>query len=178
MFDNLILTPTALNMQIAWLVRKILFSRLGFDSGRDGLSTRLYSNFHLREDSNSEQDQGNRIELLRDVFIWAYERSCLRYSHTRKEIGEPDRFRIRYRNLITEVVTAVVRGKMNKKEAIKITRQYAHHSVPMEDQAGFVEEVEKDLMSLHEGNIGRHRLRLSEYQDGSQNGSNFFAYLS
>jgi Fic family protein len=107
----------------------------------------------------------NRVELLRDVFMWAYERSCLRYSNTRKELGEPDHFRIRYRNLITEAVTVIVRGKMNKKEAIKIIRQQAHLSVPVEDQARFIEEVEIDLMSLHEGNIGRHRLRLSEYQE-------------
>ena len=51
----------------------------------------------------------NRIELLRDVFVWAYERSCLRYSITRKELGEPDPFRMRYRNAITETVARFIR---------------------------------------------------------------------
>jgi hypothetical protein len=38
-----------------------------------------------------------RIELLRDVFIWAYGRSCARYSAVRQSLGEPDPFRLRYR---------------------------------------------------------------------------------
>lgn len=42
----------------------------------------------------------NRIELLRDVFAWAYKRSCARYSAVRQSLGEPDPFRLRYRALI------------------------------------------------------------------------------
>ena len=38
----------------------------------------------------------NQIDLLRDVFIWAYERSCALYSATRQTLGEPDAFRLRY----------------------------------------------------------------------------------
>jgi hypothetical protein len=41
----------------------------------------------------------NRIELLRDVFVWAYERSSARYSAVRQSLGEPDPFRLRYRAL-------------------------------------------------------------------------------
>jgi Fic/DOC family len=32
----------------------------------------------------------NRIELLRDVFIWSYERSAERYAAVRQSLGEPD----------------------------------------------------------------------------------------
>jgi len=46
----------------------------------------------------------NRIELLRDVFVWAYERSCARYSAVRQSLGEPDPFRLRYRKKIYEFV--------------------------------------------------------------------------
>lgn len=106
----------------------------------------------------------NRIELLRDVFVWAYERSCLRYSVTRKELGEPDPFRMRYRNAITENVSRVVKGCMDKRAAIAFIREYARLSIPPEDQAHFVESVERDIMSLHEGNIARHRIRDIEYE--------------
>ena len=34
---------------------------------------------------------------------------------------------------------------------------------PQEDQMRFIEVVETELMSLHEGNIARYRLRPSEY---------------
>src|SRR5690606_6697976 len=50
----------------------------------------------------------NRVELLRDVFVWAYKRSCARYSAVRQSLGEPDPFRIRYRSAISDTVTQVV----------------------------------------------------------------------
>lgn len=106
----------------------------------------------------------NRIELLRDVFVWAYERSCLRYSVARKELGEPDPFRMQYRRAITETVTRVVRERMDKTAAIAFIREYAKSSIPIKDQARFVEAVERDIMSLHEGNIARHRIRNEEYE--------------
>ena len=40
----------------------------------------------------------NRIELLRDVFVWAYERSCQQYLAVRRELVPPDTFRLRYRH--------------------------------------------------------------------------------
>ena len=106
----------------------------------------------------------NRVELLRDVFVWAYERSCLRYSITRKELGNPDPFRMRYRKAITEIVARVVRDCMDKTVAIATIREYARLFIPSENQAQFVEAVERDLMSLHEGNIARHRIRPAEYE--------------
>jgi Fic family protein len=39
----------------------------------------------------------NRTELLKDVFIWAYERSAARYAAVRQSLGEPDPFRLRHR---------------------------------------------------------------------------------
>lgn len=106
----------------------------------------------------------NRVELLRDVFVWAYERSCLRYSITRKELGNPDPFRMRYRKAITEIVARIVRDCMDKTVAIATIREYARLFIPSENQAQFVEAVERDLMSLHEGNIARHRIRPAEYE--------------
>lgn len=46
----------------------------------------------------------NRVELLRDVFVWAYERSAQSYAAIRQSLGEPDRFRLRFRNELTEVI--------------------------------------------------------------------------
>ena len=105
----------------------------------------------------------NRVELLRDVFVWAYERSSARYSAVRQSLGEPDPFRLRYRTLIAELIAAMVRAGMDKKQATALARQRAAEQVPETDQARFVEVVETELMSLHEGNIARYRLRPAEY---------------
>ncbi len=60
---------------------------------------------------------------------------------------------MRYRNAITETVVHIVRDRMNKTMAVAAVREYAGHYVPIEDQSQFLEAVERDLMSLHEGNI-------------------------
>jgi hypothetical protein len=106
----------------------------------------------------------NRIELLRDVFVWAYERSCARYSAVRQSLGEPDPFRLRYRTKIYEFVAAVVQSKMTKREAIRWIARESEERIAEEDRSRFIEVVETELSSLHEGNIARYRLRPSEFE--------------
>ena len=105
----------------------------------------------------------NRVELLRDVFVWAYERSSARYSAVRQSLGEPDPLRMRYRELIAEVIAEVVRSGMGRESATASVRRYATERVSAADQARFFEVVETEIMSLHEGNIARYRLRPAEY---------------
>lgn len=105
----------------------------------------------------------NRVELLRDVFVWAYERSCARYSAVRRSLGEPDPFRLHYRALVAETIAEVVRGRMDKKIAGAFIKQLAAAKVTRGDQARFIEVVETEIMSLHEGNIARYRLRPVQY---------------
>ena len=106
----------------------------------------------------------NKIELLRDVFVWAYKRSCARYSAVRQSLGEPDQFRVKYRALIADTVTHVVRARLGKTNAIAYVRGFAESQVPLNDQPSFIEVTETQLMSLHEGNIARYRVRPSEFQ--------------
>ncbi len=107
----------------------------------------------------------NRIELLREVFIWAYERSSSLYSATRQELGEPDLFRLRYRSFISMVVGEVVRASLDKQTAVAVIKQRALENVAIDDRAKFIEVIETELMSLHKGNIARFRLKPSEYDE-------------
>ncbi|HEU64538.1 MAG: hypothetical protein KR126chlam4_00613 [Candidatus Anoxychlamydiales bacterium] len=106
----------------------------------------------------------NRIELLRDIFVWAYERSCFLYSTTRNVLGEPDVFRMKYRDSIVEVISEIVKKGMNKSQAILLIQRKAQKLIPSKDSSRFIEIVERELQSLHEGSIARYRLRLSEYE--------------
>ena len=106
----------------------------------------------------------NRTELLRDVFVWAYERSCARYSAVRQSLGEPDVFRLRHRVLIAGTVAEIVRGGMDGKAAVAFIRQRVAEDVSPEERPRFMEVVETEVMSLHEGNIARYRLRPSQYR--------------
>ena len=106
----------------------------------------------------------NRIELLRDVFVWAYERSCARYSAVRRSLGEPDPFRLRYRTLVANTIAEIVRGGMDKKAAAAFIQSRAMADITPEERARFVEVVETEVMNLHEGNIARYRLQPAQYQ--------------
>ena len=105
----------------------------------------------------------NRIELLRDVFVWAYKRSCARYSAVRQSLGEPDPFRLQYREQIAQLVTEVVHKKMSKPEAVAYIKGFTSRHIQAPDRERFIEVVENQLLSLHEGNIARYRLRSSEF---------------
>ncbi|VHO02607.1 Fic family protein [Candidatus Rhabdochlamydia sp. T3358] len=107
----------------------------------------------------------NRIELLREVFVWAYERSSSLYSATRQELGEPDIFRLCYRNLIITTIGEIIRKCLNKQAAVAAIKQKAIEVVILENRARFIEVIETELMSLHKGNIARFRLKLSEYDE-------------
>jgi hypothetical protein len=105
----------------------------------------------------------NAVEYLRDVFVWAYERSCGRYSAVRQMLGAPDPFLLRYRGLLKEVVRDIVKEGMTKSQAIARIRERVAQSVPSDDQKRLIEVLETELMSLHEGNIARYRLRPSDF---------------
>ena len=104
----------------------------------------------------------NRIELFKDVFLWAYERSALRYSAIRQSLGEPDPFRMKYREEIREAVGYIVSNAMGKAEASKAVKIEAQ-KLPNEDQEKFNEVVDTELLGLHEGNFVRYRIKPSEF---------------
>ncbi|MDJ0763242.1 MAG: Fic family protein [Myxococcota bacterium] len=102
----------------------------------------------------------SRIELLRDVFIWAYERSTQQYIKVKKSLTEPDPMRLKYRSQIHGIVGEVVRGlRLHARQAVIA---YAEENIPGKDQNLFIELVLDDLKRLHEGVIARYRIRPSE----------------
>ena len=106
----------------------------------------------------------NRIDLLKDVFIWACERSAARYAPVRQSLGEPDPFRFRYREAIREVVGEIVRRASSRKDAFAHVAAYARRNVEAVDREKFREVAENELLTLHEGNYARHRIRPAEFE--------------
>lgn len=105
----------------------------------------------------------NDVAYLRDVFIWAYQRSSDRYSAVRQTLGDPDPFLLRHRTVIKELVGDVVRSGMTKTEAIAWIRKRVAGITPPVDQKRLVEILETELMRLHQGSIARFKLRPSEF---------------
>lgn len=110
----------------------------------------------------------NRIELLRDVFEWAYERSAKLYQVTRQTLGEPDHFRMRYRHEIQICIQKIVLNCLDKQHSVAFIRNYLSE-IPQEDQLQFSTTVETELKNLHEGNIARFKIKLSDYRKFAEN---------
>lgn len=105
-----------------------------------------------------------RVELLRDVFIHAYECSARRYEIVQQTIGEPDVFRERHGAALHEVVRSVVRGKLDRPTALAHVAACAERRMKPEDRERFRQTAEQELLSLHEYNFVAYRLSLPEFE--------------
>src|ERR1700722_6738587 len=105
----------------------------------------------------------NKVDLLKDIFIWAYERSAERYAAVKQSLGDPDPFRQRHREALRQLLGDVVRGKMNRKEASTFVAEWVNSNVAADERDRFREMAESDLLNLHEGNFARLHVRPSEF---------------
>lgn len=112
----------------------------------------------------------NKVELLKDVFIWAYERSAVRYAAIRQTVGEPDPFRTRYRNEIRELITEIISNNLSPKEGSEKIKRKANEILKV-DQDRFIEYVESELLGIHEGSFARFRVSPSEFRKWKENWS-------
>jgi len=108
-------------------------------------------------------EQG-KVALLRDVFVWAYERSCQQYTVVRESMGEPDPIRLQYRGELAEVVREVVLSRQAPREADVLRWAATRGSVEPRDQEAFAKVAMTLLSDLHEGAIARYGIRPSEFR--------------
>ena len=110
----------------------------------------------------------NQPDLLKDVFLWACERSAAKSRVIRQSVGEPDPLRFRYRIELRELVGDVMRASMNRARAFEFVSDWAKNNVSAEDVEDFREMAETELLNLHEGNFARHAIRPSEFRNWSR----------
>lgn len=104
-----------------------------------------------------------RIELLRDVFIWAYERSALTYAAQRQSLGRPDPFRLHYRQPLQTLIGEIMRARLLPEAADERIARYAAEHVASTDRERFVAMTAAELLGVRESNFARYRVRPSEY---------------
>ncbi len=106
----------------------------------------------------------NKIEVLRDLYEWAYERSCQRFLAVRQSLGEPDLFRLKFREKIIQCVSEIIRKEMDKQTFKTFIKKFIKINIPTEDSKKFEKRIFIELESIHEGNIARFRIQPMEYQ--------------
>lgn len=103
-----------------------------------------------------------RVELLRDVFVWAYERSAHEYLAIRQTLAEPDPLRLAWREFIRQTVRTVVTEA--ERESLDIIKDAVLAHIPENAQGSVQALVVDEVRRLHEGVLARYGLRPSEFK--------------
>ena len=107
----------------------------------------------------------NDISLLRDLYVWAYTRSSQRYSAIQQAMGEPNLLKLKYRTVIQDIVRSIILEKIEGAQVVhKIQNLIDAKNPPEADRTELFKAIETEIMSLHDGNIARFKIRPSEYQ--------------
>ncbi len=102
-----------------------------------------------------------RTELLRDLYVWAYERSTQEYLVIKQDLVEPDPVRLAYRDLIKLTVREVVTHP--GRDPLEIIRTSVARRVDGADAEHVEAILIEELRRLHEGVLARYGLRPSEF---------------
>ncbi|WP_024539542.1 Fic family protein [Comamonas badia] len=102
-----------------------------------------------------------RVELLRDLYVWAYERSTQEYLSIKQDLPEPDPIRLAWRDFIRQAIREVIAHP--ERDPLACLQQAVAECVPEGEQAGVQALTIEELRRLHEGVLARYGLRQSEY---------------
>ena len=90
-----------------------------------------------------------RVELLRDLCVWAYERSAQEYLAIRQDWAQPDSLRLAWRELIKSTVRDVVTRP--GVDALSIIQARVVEAVPELEREAVRALIVEELRRLHEG---------------------------
>ncbi len=105
-----------------------------------------------------------RVEALRDVYLWAYQRSAERYRAIVKSLGEPDPFRLKYRDALRAIVRAAVQELTPANEVAARVAALAEPHAMAGDLPRLQAAALRELSALNEGTFHRYGLRPSEFE--------------
>ncbi len=109
-----------------------------------------------------------KITLLKDLYIWSYERSASRYDILNEISHQPDRYILNYREIIKALMAKIIHHKCNRPEAGILIKEAAA-DLPLHERPAFTRSVENELFSLHEGNFVRYTRDASVFSEWKKN---------
>lgn len=107
----------------------------------------------------------NDTSLLRDLYGWAYMRSAQRYSALQQTMGEPNLFKLKYRDAIQDIVRTIILENISGSEVVPTIKHLINTLKLTESESTqLFQTIETEIMSLHDDNIARFKIRPSEFQ--------------
>ncbi len=108
----------------------------------------------------------NDVSLLRDLYMWSYKRSSQRYSAIQQTMGEPNLLKLKYRAAIQDIIRTIILEKVKGPQVVnRIKKLIKDLQLPERDTTELFKVLELEILSLHDGNIARFRIRPSEFQE-------------
>lgn len=101
-----------------------------------------------------------RVELLRDVYVWAYERSTQEYLAIKQDLADPDPLRLFWRELIKQSVREVVR--QSERAPLDVIADCLSQQQLGAERDQVEALIIEELRRLHEGVLARYGLRPAE----------------
>jgi hypothetical protein len=102
-----------------------------------------------------------RVELLRDLYVWAYERSTHEYLAVRRDLASPDPLRLAYREAIRKAIREVVTRP--DEGSLTVIDNVVADLVKEPDRPSVRAMIIEELRRVHEGTLARYGLRQSEF---------------
>lgn len=107
----------------------------------------------------------NDISLIRDLYIWAYNRSSRRYTAVQQSMGEPNLLKLRYREAVQEIIRTIILEKVEGDQVVQKIRDLIEtHAIQESDRDALFNLIENEIVSLHDGNVARYKVRPSEFE--------------
>ena len=103
-----------------------------------------------------------RVELLRDLYMWAYERSTQEYLAIKRDLVEPDPLRLAYRDVVKRTIREIV--TQPGADPLIVANGAVEREVAKDDRADVRALILEELRRLHEGILARYGLRPSELE--------------
>jgi Fic/DOC family len=103
-----------------------------------------------------------RTDLMVDVFLWAYERSCQQYMAVVQQLVPPDVLRLKYRKELGECIQAIVAKGLSASKAS--VQACLSERVSAGDRDALAGIVLRELQGLHAGNAIRFGVSAWQFQ--------------
>ncbi len=116
----------------------------------------------------------NDIGLLQDLYVQAYKMSAQKYSASQQPMNETQIFKLKYRAVIQDIIRAIIIDNATTSDIVgKIRQLVAAQKLSDADNAEMFNVIETEIVSLHEGNIARFKIRPSEFHLWKKQHPNF-----
>ncbi len=107
----------------------------------------------------------NDISIMKDLYAWAYQRSTQKYSAVQKNMNQPNLLKLKYASIIQKIIITVVEKKIDGANLVpQIKALIKTFKVIQKDSANLFHTIETELMSLHDGNIARYKIKPSQFK--------------